>query len=150
MWHDAPYWVLTGSMQICKQLNPREICPALIQMVSFALQVSCWASRGPKVWPRSSVQRTAPNASTWLWFTRLCLPRSAPLWNDPEIWAVAYSPLQITRAASTPVYSSKPSSPDCITQPPTTAPASTPASLLLKAAQQRWLVPYNVSSHVIA
>lgn len=35
VWHGAPYWALTGSMQICKQLQPCELCLALIQMVFF-------------------------------------------------------------------------------------------------------------------
>lgn len=123
VWHGAPYWVISGSIGIQQLLalwNLCEICPALIQMASFVLQVSCWASHGPKVWPRSFVRRMAPNVSTWLWFTHRCLQRSALLWNDPEIWTVAYLPPPITRAAFTSVYSSKPSSSDCIIHPPTT------------------------------
>lgn len=46
------------------------------------LQVSCWASRGPKASPRSSVQRMAPSGSTWPSFTPRPPPCSAPVSNE--------------------------------------------------------------------
>lgn len=54
------------------------------------LQASCWASRGPKVWLRSSVQRTARSVSTWLWFIHRHPPWSAPVPNDLRAGAPAH------------------------------------------------------------
>lgn len=94
----APYWGIPGGAHVCKQVDSfgkRSClsCPLTVT-ASSVLQVSCWASRGPKGWPRSFVRRTAPNASTWLWFTHRCQPCLAPHRNDPNVRTVAYGPPQ--------------------------------------------------------